>query len=293
MTDATLPIEAGSRTPDLLSVISRAAADPAVDVMKMESLLRLQREVMKDAAAAEFNAAYTRLTDRIPAVKKNGTIALGAGRSVAFARWEDINVVIQPLLRAEGFGLTYTTRQEDTRIVVIGKLVHIQGHSISAELAVPPDTGPGRNPLQAIGSAIAYGKRYVTEMLLNIVREGQDDDGAGGAPAQRRGRAPSGFRPTEDASVARMPLESSTEPDSELIALAWTNARGGMARLERFCTKLTREQRAALKTLVIEELQPVARAADEAVALPVEDDDSDLPEPLRRQRDPADYLGAD
>ena len=32
-------------------------------------------------------------------------------------------------------------------------------------------------------------------MLLNIVRKGQDDDGTGGQPQLRRGRAPAGYRP--------------------------------------------------------------------------------------------------
>jgi hypothetical protein len=44
---------------------------------------------------------------------------------------------------------------------------------------LPPDVGPGRNSLQAVGSAISYGKRYTAEMLLNIVRRGEDTDGYG------------------------------------------------------------------------------------------------------------------
>ena len=43
--------------------------------------------------------------------------------------------------------------------------------------ALALDAGPGRNNLQAMGSSLSYGKRYCTEMLLNIVREGEDDDG--------------------------------------------------------------------------------------------------------------------
>lgn len=161
----------------LLSVIERAAHDPSIDVVKLEALLRLQREIMADNAKAEFDAAYTRLTDKIPQIEKNGRIDLGKGAPLPFARWEDINVIIQPLLRAEGFGLTFTSRHENGMIIVVGSLVHRFGHSISAEMGLPPDTGPGRNALQAMGSTLTYGKRYVTEMLLNIVRKGEDNDG--------------------------------------------------------------------------------------------------------------------
>lgn len=197
-----LPTPIEPRAPDLLSVISRAAADPAVDVLKMESLLRLQREIMADHAKAEFNEAYTRLTGRIPPVEKNGKITLGVKGEVSFATWEDINAIIQPILREENFGLTYSSRQDGDIIVVIGTLVHMHGHSITAEAGGPPDTGPGRNQLQAIGSTITYLKRYVTEMLLNIVRKGQDDDGTGGPPQLRRGRAPQGFRPQRGGTAA-------------------------------------------------------------------------------------------
>jgi hypothetical protein len=203
--EPSLPTKVEPRAPDLLSVISRAAADPAVDVLKMEALLRLQREIMADHAKAAFYAALTRLTDKIPPVKKNGTISLGQGREVAFAKWEDIMKVIAPLLREEGMALTFTSRSEGSELVVVGSLVHELGYSISSEMSVPYDVGPGRNALQARGSSRTYGQRYVAEMLLNIVREGQDDDGMGGPPAPtRRGRAPAGWRPNgadEDVPV--------------------------------------------------------------------------------------------
>lgn len=175
--------EATPETGGLLSVIARAAADPAVDVAKMEALLRLQREVIADQAKAEFNAAYTRLTGRMPRVKKNGRVELGIGKgSYPFAKWEDIDLIIRPLLADEGFGLTFNSRvREGGGLVVVGTLLHRDGFSISAEMPLPLDSGPGRNNLQATGSTLSYGKRYVAEMLLNIVREGNDDDGARGS----------------------------------------------------------------------------------------------------------------
>jgi len=47
---------------------------------------------------------------------------------------------------------------------------------------LPPDTGPGRNALQAIGSAHSYGKRYLTLDMLNIITEGEDSDGSKAYP---------------------------------------------------------------------------------------------------------------
>jgi hypothetical protein len=169
----------------LLGVIARAAADPTVDVAKMQALLEMQERLQERQAKAEFNSALARLTGRLPHVKKSGRIDLidknGVNKgSIPFAKWEDMDAVIRPLLEAEGMFLTFTSRPrtaEGGGLVVSGTLAHRDGHSITAEMPLPLDTGPGRNNLQATGSTLSYGKRYCAEMLLNIVREGDDTDG--------------------------------------------------------------------------------------------------------------------
>lgn len=165
----------------MLAVIERAASNPAIDPAKMMALLELQERLMARQAEIEFNQALARL----PAmrVRKNGRVELGAGKGgYPFARWEDIDKVIRPLLSAEGFTLAFTSTDrvgEGGGLVVTGTLRHRDGHSMSASMSLPLDSGPGRNNLQAKGSSLSYGKRYCAEMLLNIVREGEDDDGAG------------------------------------------------------------------------------------------------------------------
>ena len=165
----------------MLAVIERVAANPDVDPAKMMALLELQERMMTRQAEINFNQALARL----PAmrVKKNGRVSLGQGKgSYPFARWEDIDTIIRPLLSEEGFTLGFTSadRQGDGGgLVVTGTLRHRDGHSICASMGLPLDTGPGRNNLQAKGSSLSYGKRYCAEMLLNIVREGDDNDGAG------------------------------------------------------------------------------------------------------------------
>ena len=44
-------------------------------------------------------------------------------------------------------------------------------------MQLPPDAGPGRNGLQAIGSSRSYGKRYLACDILNLITEGADDNG--------------------------------------------------------------------------------------------------------------------
>jgi len=175
----------------LLTAIVQMARDPSVDADKLEKLLAMQERMEGREAERQFNLALMRLPPIH--VKKNGRIDLTskedrakgliAQREVPFARWEDMAKVIEPLLEAEGFRLSFNSapRQGDGGgLVVTGTLLHRDGHSRSASMPLPLDTGPGRNNLQAQGSTLSYGKRYTTEMLLNIVRDGDDDDGKRG-----------------------------------------------------------------------------------------------------------------
>lgn len=170
------------RNDDVLSVIAAAARDPQVDPAKLTALLQLKERVDARNAEVEFNRAFARLMIRMPRVKKNGTVSLrnkeGQDKgSIPFAKWEDVDRVVRPMLSEEGFALSFTCTPSVGCVEMTGILTHIQGHRITSTMQLPPDVGPGRNALQAIGSSHSYGKRYITLDLLNIVTEGADDDG--------------------------------------------------------------------------------------------------------------------
>ncbi len=166
----------------LLPAIISLARDPSVDVAKLAALCELQERMEKRQAEIEFTKALASLPPL--RVKKNGRVELGAGKgSYPFARWEDIARIVDPLLEERGFRLMFDSapRQGDGGgLVVTGTLLHKDGFSKTASMPLSLDTGPGRNNLQAMGSTLSYGKRYCAEMLLNVIREGDDDDGAKG-----------------------------------------------------------------------------------------------------------------
>jgi hypothetical protein len=92
----------------------------------------------------------------------------------------------------EGLSLSFTAppRQADGGgAAMVGRLSHVQGAFREAEISLPLDSGPGRNNLQAMGSTISYGKKYLAFMLLNIVTEGEDDDGRGANEVIENARA--------------------------------------------------------------------------------------------------------
>jgi hypothetical protein len=164
-----------------------------VNVEKMNALLDMQERLIGRQALAEFNSGFARLQGRLPRIKKNGTLEYpvnkndpdGPKRKIAnFARWEDIMAEIGPLMQEDGFALTFESAPrtgEGGGLIVSGTLLHVAGHSRTASMPLPLDNSGGKNNLQGYGSTFKYGCRYTATMLLNIVTEGEDDDGVRGA----------------------------------------------------------------------------------------------------------------
>lgn len=175
---ATVP-SAQTGPASMLQVIAGAAANPDCDVQKMQALLAMQDKLIEREARKEFSAAMAAACGEIPQVEKNGTVSLGGKGGYKFSKWEDMDRVIRPVLAAHSLRLSFNTRSAESgnNKVIVGTISHANGQSQSAEIELPIDAGQGRNPLQGFGSTISYGKRYCAEMLLNIVRTEEDNDG--------------------------------------------------------------------------------------------------------------------
>jgi hypothetical protein len=179
----------------LLPAIIQMARDPSVDVVKLQAIMEMQERLESREAKRQFNEAFAAMEPKLPRIKRNGVVEYPVNKNEPkgpkekafnFARYEDLDEGIRPILRQHGFSLSFSTtpRQGDGGgLVVTGTLLHVGGHSEEASIPLPLDTSGGKNNLQAGASTFSYGRRYTTTMLLNIVTEGADDDGkTGGTP---------------------------------------------------------------------------------------------------------------
>lgn len=168
----------------LLRVIASAAADPRVDVVKMEALLNMQERVMARAAEVAFNQALARLKAKLPRVSKKGAIVLKDGKTrLPYAKYEDINEAVLPLMLEEGFTVSYSTElvANSTLIEIRATFRHEGGHQDVGKAYLPlTDDSGAKNRVQGAGSILSYGKRYALCQYLDIVTEGEDDDGMQG-----------------------------------------------------------------------------------------------------------------
>ena len=180
MTDKAMATTEGvHHQPTIIEIIARAAQDPTVDVDKLERLLQMGRIVIHE--------------------KGKEKVAANIVQDTAFARWEDIDAAITPILNAHGFVLTHRSgTATDGKIEITAVLSHVAGHSEETTMALPHDSSGSKNPVQAVGSTTSYGKRYTASLLLNIRTKGEDDDGRLGGmgveflkeiPAKQYGRA--------------------------------------------------------------------------------------------------------
>lgn len=162
-------------------MVERLASNPNVDVAKLEKLIEMQERILAHNAEAAFNAAFAEMQAEIPTVVERGKTDKGT-----YAQLEDIVEAIRPVLQRHGFALSHRTEWPDKSTVkVVGILTHREGHSRTSEFLSTADTSGSKNAIQALGSAVAYGRRYTTKDLLNIATRHEDDDGHNSAKAHR------------------------------------------------------------------------------------------------------------
>jgi hypothetical protein len=183
----------------VLAIIERMATNPAVDVDRLEKLLNMHDRVVARQASNRYRAALAEMQAELPIIERKGRIVVrektNTGKrdgevqqSTAYAKWEDIVQAIQPILCKHNFSLTHrTSMAADGRIQVTSILAHSvpldpqTGHQEETSLTLPFDTTGSKNNVQAIGSAISYGKRYTGSALLGLVTHGDDDDASSAA----------------------------------------------------------------------------------------------------------------
>jgi hypothetical protein len=168
----------------LMSFIERAAKDPEFDVQKFGELLRLQRDVGHDQSRRAFNQAMAEAqAEMLPVVRSAQNKHLGN----KYAKLEDIDREMRPIYTRHGFSVRYGSAPSPSEgtIRLTCTVAHAAGYFEENYLDAPlgnPGSQGGRTattPVQSVGSAVTYLRRYLLGMVFNIVLADDDDDGEG------------------------------------------------------------------------------------------------------------------
>lgn len=198
----------------LIQVIERAAMNPAANVDNMERLLAMQERVLDRQAKLSFIAAYRAMRPHLPTITRRGRIVVRdketrqVKQSTGYARYDDIQDVVDPILTRFGFVITCEAGiSERGKQEVTGILAHEDGHEKRATFELPPDMTGSKNALQAIGSSMSYAQRYARVLLLDLKVRGMDDDGNLGRGEPERQPGP--------VRAASEPQPQRNEPEAE------------------------------------------------------------------------------
>ncbi len=168
-----------------MDMIGEAARDPNVSVEKLERLMALKERHDALTASQAFAEAMARLQPKLPRITKHGRVVVNGQLRHTYAKLEDIDEIIRPLYTEEGFSISWNTRQGQSgsgvTTTVLGTLRR-GAHAEPYEITLPHDASGSKNGIQAVGSTVAYGKRYLVCGMFNIITVEEDDDGSGAEP---------------------------------------------------------------------------------------------------------------
>lgn len=174
-------------TGGMLQAFISALTDPRVDAAKMpvvaDTLIKLKDYERQE----EFSKAKAAAVASMPIIDKKGRVVIPANRDKGtperlqsrYSKWEDIHAAIMPILTAHNLVLTHVPGHVDKSPAVAAMLTHANGYSERSDfMPLPIDNSGSKNPTQGVGSALSYGQRYTTILMLNIRQQNVDDDGA-------------------------------------------------------------------------------------------------------------------
>lgn len=214
----------------------RMAVEQGADLDRLERLMALQERWEAGEAKKTFAVAFAAFKAEAVKIVKNKLITDGPLKNKKHAELSDVVNAATPALSRHGLSTAWRlTKDERDWMEITCTLSHEGGHSEIVSMGGAPDTGPGRNAMQARGSTKTYLERYTLTAILGLAAQDADDDGAGGKN-----------EPTVPPDLLQAARDAAMQGWKSLAA--WINAR-------------TPEERAALNP-ESDNLKRAAKAAD-------------------------------
>lgn len=161
-----------SKPDGLMAALLQSA--PNSDPQKLDQLATIYERLQAGTARQAFARAMAEMQPKLPAINKGGD---NLHLKTKYARLEDIQSAIRPLMSEHGFSARWSSQTLDGEIHVTCTVTHADGHSESDTMPLPIVKQNGTNELQQRGIAMSYGKRYTLCNVLGIQLGGEDNDG--------------------------------------------------------------------------------------------------------------------
>jgi hypothetical protein len=202
------------------------AVKQGADLEKMRMLMDLKREWEADEARRKFNEAFAAFKAEAIVIVKSTLIKDGPLKGKKHANLFDVVGAVTPKLSAHGLSIAWKLTKDDKDwMEVTCTLRHAAGHSESVSMGGGPDTGPGRNAIQARGSTKSYLERYTATAILGLAASDDDDDGnSAGKDSKPEVIAPTGY------DKWRADMKALADEGTERLQDAWKKSNEDFRR---------------------------------------------------------------
>ena len=171
-----------------MAMIAHAASRPEM-IPAIRELNELRVAEIQRQARVAYSADFAQMQPKLPTIDRNGKIEIRkkdkqtgerdgeVQQASPYAYWADVLEACSPHMLEHGFGISFRQKTaDDGKIVVTGILEHRDGHREENSIALIHETSGSKNPVQAIGSSLSYGMRYMGIMLLGVASKEHDDN---------------------------------------------------------------------------------------------------------------------
>lgn len=166
----------------LMMIVQKMSEDPDFDIDKVKQMIEIKERLEATAARKAFNLSFAQFKAEAIKVYKGTAIKDGPLKGKHHANLFDVVVASAEPLARYGLSTSWNiTKDEPQLMEVTCMLRHSAGHFETVAMQSAPDTGPGRNAIQARASAKSYLERYTLMAILGIAATDKDDDDGRGS----------------------------------------------------------------------------------------------------------------
>lgn len=179
-----------------VSMFERLAANPSVDVDKLERMMAMKERAELRVAEGFFNTAMSAAQKAMRPIAADATNPQTRSK---YATYAALDSKLRPIYTEHGFGMSFDEgdcpRPEWKR--VLAYVTHSGGFARTYHIDMPADGkgakgGDVMTLTHAVGAAMSYGMRYLLKMIWNVAVG--EDDRDGNDPAERHETpTPAGF----------------------------------------------------------------------------------------------------
>ncbi len=156
-----------------------------VDTGVMDRLYTLYERMKRDDAESQFNVAIQRFQAKCPPILHNQDTNRKTAPAAddkkkwgyTYADLPQIANTIRPFLDENGLSLSFTSRAQDKKFVVVCRVSHVAGHFRESEFPCDMWSSGQMNASQVVKSTMTFSQRCAMILALGITTAQTDDDG--------------------------------------------------------------------------------------------------------------------